>query len=125
MVPSIRFERDDPRPVGFVDEVSPSHLAAVKEAFSGIAQAINDSATVAPRQISVRFGSVRYMPALPFDLYGFHVPHVSDAGEFVDEIGEGRDLNYAVDANHAVEVQREIGLLFLYQLINRQAALSN
>lgn len=124
IVPSIRYAPDDPRPIGFVEEVSRAHLAAAGEVLGGLADAINSvSPTADERQLRIRLCSARYAPALPFNLFGFHVLDINDEGEFTDEIGEARELNYALVANHAVEVQREIALLFLFELVQRQADL--
>jgi hypothetical protein len=49
---------------------------------------------------------------------------VDDAGRIVDETDSGGDITYAIVANHAVEVQRESALLFLYQLVSRQEAIA-
>ena len=71
----------------------------------------------------VRFSSVRYMPTLPFVLYSFHITSVTPDGKFEDEIDVGNEITYAIVANHAVEVQRETAILFLYDLVVRQDAL--
>lgn len=125
ILPSVHFEPDNPRPVGFVDEVEGAHLQAIGEALSAVAAAaVNVTGTREPG-IRVRFSSVRYMPTLPFVLYSFHILSVDDEGNLSDEVAEGEEITYAIVANHAVEVQREAAVLFLYELVFRQEILRN
>ena len=122
-LPSVRFERDDPRPKGFVEEVSEAHLQAVGRALKALADAVQLASADSEAKLRVRFTNVRYMPTLPFVLYAFHLMQVDDSGKIVDETDSGGDITYALVANHAVEVQRESALLFLYQLVSRQEAI--
>jgi hypothetical protein len=124
ILPSVRFENDDPRPVGFVDAVDEAHLAAIDAALCDVADAVNEVTEGHEPKLRVRFSSVRYMPGLPFVLYGFHVPRIGDDGEFVDEVRASDEITYALVANHAIEVQRETAVLFLYDLLFRQEALA-
>ncbi len=41
IVPSIRYAPDDPRPVGFAEEVSPAHLGSTGDALAAVAAAVN------------------------------------------------------------------------------------
>ncbi len=124
IVPSIRYAPDDPRPIGFAEEVSTEHLGSAGDALAAVAAAVNAvRGKGGDAQLRIRLCSARYAPALPFNLFGFHVLDFNEEGEFTDEIGEGRELNYALIANHAVEVQREIALLFLFELVHRQIEL--
>ena len=123
ILPSVRFEPDNPRPVGFVDEVNGAHLTAIADAIQGVADAVALVAGEAQATLRVRFSSVRYMPTLPFVLYSFHILRVNEQGALSDEIAERDEITYALVANHAVEVQRESALLFLYDLVFRQEAL--
>jgi len=123
-LPSVRFERDDPRPKGFVEEVSEAHLQAAGGALKALADAFQVVSADSEPHLRVRLTSVRYMPTLPFVLYAFHLMQVDDAGQIVDETDSGGDITYALVANQAVEVQRESALLFLYQLVSRQAAIA-
>lgn len=124
-LPSVRFQPGDARPLGFVTEVSEAHLRAVGKFFVELADTVNDVADDAGAAIHVRLTSVRHTAVLPFVLYGFHIPRVDDTGEFVDEVLSGEEITYAVIANHAIEVQREAALLFLYELVFRQEALAS
>jgi hypothetical protein len=123
VLPSVRFQPDDPRPVGFVDEVEESHLNAVGNALREVASLVAEVTGDIQPALSVRLASVRYMPTLPFVLYSFHILSIGADGEFEDEIDAGKDITYALVANHAVEVQREAAILFLYDLVIRQDAL--
>jgi hypothetical protein len=124
ILPSVRFENDDPRPVGFVATVDEGHLAAIDTALSDVADAVNEVTGQHEPTLRVRFSSVRYMPGLPFVLYGFHIPRIGDDGGFVDEVRASDEITYAVVANHAIEVQRETSVVFLYDLLFRQEALA-
>jgi hypothetical protein len=124
VLPSVRFENDDPRPVGFVSEVDESHLEATRAALTDVADAVADVTGDQEPRLRVRFSSVRYMPGLPFVLYGFHIPKLDASGGFVDEVRASDEITYAVVANHAIEVQRETAVLFLYDLLFRQEALA-
>lgn len=123
ILPSVRFEPDNPRPVGFVDDVDDSHLTAIADALRGVGDAVALVTGEAQPALRVRFSSGRYMPTLPFALYSFHILRVNEQGELSDEVAEGDEITYAVVANHAVEVQRESALLFLYDLVFRQETL--
>jgi hypothetical protein len=123
-LPSVRFEADDSRPVGFVNEVGDSHLGAVANALEAVASAVSQVTGNAEPALRVCFSSVRYMPTLPFVLYGFHIVHVDENGDLGDEVAGGQEVRYALVANHAVEVQREAALLFLYELVFRQAVIT-
>lgn len=123
ILPSVRFEADDPKPVGFVNEVDEAHLDAVGNALRGIAKAVASASEGHEAALRVRFCSVRYTPTLPFVLYSFHIACIGDNGDFIDETDEGGEISYALVANHAVEVQREAALLFLYELLFRREAL--
>jgi hypothetical protein len=122
ILPSVAFEPDNPRPLGFVDAVTPAHLRAVKLAVGAVADAVAEATGGDEPVLRVRFSSVRYMPTLPFVLYSFHIVRVDDAGEFSDEVADGDEITYALVANHDVEVQRESAVLFLYDLVFRQEA---
>jgi len=124
VLPSVRFEADDPRPVGFVADVSDDHLAAAGSALRDVADVVRGVAGDRSAQLTVRFTSVRFTPGLPFVLYAFHVVCVDDAGVVVDEIAAGQEVSYALIANHAVEVQREAAIYFLYCLVFRQVAVA-
>jgi hypothetical protein len=67
--------------------------------------------------------SARYVPALPFQLYSFHIVSFDADGQPLDEVAAGEEILYAFVVNQPVEVQREAALLFLYDLVFRQAAL--
>jgi hypothetical protein len=123
VLPSVRFQADDPRPVGFVAEVDEAHLAAVGQALREVATTVAEATGEAEPALKVRLSSVRYMPSLPFVLYSFHILSVTADGHFEDEIDVGNEVTYAIVANHAVEVQREAAILFLYGLVVRQVAL--
>lgn len=123
ILPSIRFEADSPKPVGFVDEVDEAHLRAIGDALRAVAGAVAGATGGHEAVLRVRFCSVPYMPTLPFVLYSFHVPRVGEDGGFSDEVAEGQETSYALVANHAVEVQRESALLFLYEFVFRQNAI--
>ncbi|MGO9885529.1 MAG: hypothetical protein ACLPV4_21245 [Solirubrobacteraceae bacterium] len=49
---------------------------------------------------------------------------VDENGSFVDDAAEGQEVTNALVANHAVEVQREAALLFVYELVFRQEAVA-
>lgn|ERR1700730_2886141 len=123
-LPSVRFEPDDPRPSGFVAELNSGHLRAAGEALRDVASMVEEVTAANEPILRVRLASVRYMPALPFVLYSFHIVRVDDEGEFTDEVDAGEEITYAIVANHAVEVQREAAVLFLFELVARQEALA-
>jgi hypothetical protein len=123
ILPSVEFEPDNPRPLGFVSDVTSSHLHAVGEALAGVGEVVAEVTGEHEPTLRVRFSSVRYMPTMPFVLYSFHIARVDDAGQFSDEATDGQEITYALVANHAVEVQRESALLFLYDLVFRQEAM--
>jgi hypothetical protein len=123
VLPSVRFQADDPRPVGFVESADGAHITAVQRALGEVAAAVAEVTSSAEPQLSVRLASVRYMPTLPFVLYSFHILSIGDDGRFEDEIAAGGEITYAIVANHAIEVQREAAVLFLYDLVTRQVAL--
>jgi hypothetical protein len=125
ILPSVRFTADDPRPVGFVDEVSEDHLSAAESALCEVADAVADVSGRAEPGLSIRFSSVRFMPGLPFVLYGFHIQSIDDAGVFSGAVAAGDEVIYALVANHAVEVQRETAVLFLYDIVFRQIAVAD
>ncbi|MGA9286408.1 MAG: hypothetical protein WBV85_13310 [Solirubrobacteraceae bacterium] len=123
VLPSVRFQADDPRPVGFVESADGAHIAAVESALREVAATVEEVTDDTEPQLSVRFASVRYMPTLPFLLYSFHILSIGADGQFEDEIEQGGEISYAIVANHALEVQREAAVLFLYDLVTRQVAL--
>ncbi len=90
IVPSIQYAPDDPRPIGFAEEVSLGHLGSAGDALAAVAAAVNSvRGQGAEVQLRIRLCSARYAPALPFNLFGFHVLDLNEEGEFTDEIGEG------------------------------------
>jgi hypothetical protein len=123
LLPSVRFQADDPRPVGFVENADGPHLTAVGDALREVAATVAEVTRDTEPALIVRFASVRYMPTLPFVLYSFHILSIGADGEFEDEIETGDEITYAFVANHALEVQREAAVLFLYDLVTRQDAL--
>jgi hypothetical protein len=125
LLPSVRFQADDPRPVGFVENPDGPHLAAVGNALREVAATVAEVTGDTEPALNVRFASVRYMPTLPFVLYSFHIVSIGADGEFQDEIETGDEITYAFVANHALEVQREAAVLFLHDLVTRQDALQS
>lgn len=121
ILPSVLFEPDNPRPVGFVDQVDPFHLQAAGEAISDVAAVASQGAGGVP--VHVCLCSARYIPRLPFELYSFLVQAIGEDGGVVDPMRDETEARCAVVVNHAIEVQREAVLLFLFDLVLRQRAL--
>ena len=122
VLPSFRMSGDDPRPVGFVIETTDEHVQAAGRALTEVAHAVAAPPGAGPT-LKVCFCSVRYVPALPFDLLSYHLVDFDDNGDPVDPVAAGEEVIYAVVVNQSVEVQREIGLFFMYDLLTRQIAL--
>lgn len=122
VLPSLRFRGDDPRPVGFVQELTTAHVEGAAAALSELASSF-DTRRNADLHLEVCLCCARYVPALPFQLYSFHVVSFDEHGGPVDEVAVGEEILYAFVVNHPVEVQREAALLFLYDLVFRQVAL--
>jgi hypothetical protein len=124
VVPSIRYGPDDPRPIGFLEEVTDAHLTAVGAALRQVCDVVASVAAPAGTQpLRIRLCSTRYSPGFPFNLFAFNVVDFDEAGAFADAISAGGEITYALVANHAVEVQTEVALLFLFELVQRQQAL--
>jgi hypothetical protein len=123
VLPSVRLQPDDPRPVGFIDDLTDDHVAASAAALAELSQAFPSTSGGHLTKLSVCLCSARYVPALPFVLFSFHLVELDDQGELVDEVPAGLEVRYAFVINHAVEVQREAALLFLYEFVFRQVAL--
>jgi len=98
ILPSVRFEPDNPRLLGFVDEVDEAHVNAIAEALQGVADAVGSVTGGVEPTLRVRFSSLRYMPTLLFVLYSFHILRVNEQGELSDEVAEGDEITYALVA---------------------------
>ncbi len=125
ILPSVRFQADDPRPVGFVADVTSEHLEAAARALRDVAETISEVSSGHEAVLTIRFSSVRWAPGQPFVLYGFHVTPISESGGFIDAVSSGEEVVYAVVCNHDVEVQRETAVLFLYDILFRQVAIAD
>jgi hypothetical protein len=117
------MQPDDPRPVGFIDALSDEHVAASAAALRELCGSFPSEVDEDLTRLSVCLCSARYVPALPFALYSFHLIEFDEHGELVDELATGGEFRYAFVINHAVEVQREAALLFLYETVFRHVAL--
>jgi hypothetical protein len=121
ILPSVGYDPDNPRPVGFVDRVNRDHLRSAGQAISDVAAVAGEG--TGGSLVRVCLCSARYIPRLPFELYSFQVQAIGSDGEAVDPMSDDSEARYAIVANHPVEVQREATLLFLYDLVFRQKAL--
>lgn len=122
-LPSERFRRGDPRPIGFEQELSPSQVARTIGVMEEIADAITMPATADEPRLAVCLTSAVLMPGLPFHLYGFSLQDVDDDGRVVTDPAQG-EVRYAIVANQAADLQREAVIAFFFQLLGRQALIS-
>lgn len=122
LLPSVRFHGDDPRPIGFVVELSDTHVEAASAVLEELAAAFG-SPQDGGGELRVCLSSARYVPGFPFQLYSFRLVDFDDEGEVRDAVEAGDEVKYAFIVNHPVEVQREAALWFLYESVFRQVAL--
>jgi hypothetical protein len=117
-LPSARFEQGDPRPIGFQVDLQADHIDRAGEALDVLARRINASST-GTLELRVCLCHVRYMPGLPFELFGFHVPAIEESGRFVDPWDPDAELRYALVVNHPADIQVETSLALLFQVLER------
>jgi hypothetical protein len=121
-LPSLRYQPDDPRPVGFTEELTAEHIEASATALGELA-AVFDADEGAGAPLRACLSSARYVPALPFELLSFHLVSFDESCEPIDALAGHFEVHYAFIVNQAVEVQREAALLFLYEIVFRQSVL--
>lgn len=119
-LPSERFRRGDPRPVGFEQELSPSHVERTMSVMEEIAGAISMPADAGGLCLEVCLTSAVLAPGLPFHLYGFSLENLDDDDRVVTDITSS-EVRYAIVANQAVDLQREAVIGFFFQLLGRHA----
>lgn len=115
-LPSERFRGGDTRPIGFEAEPSASLIRRTIGVLEEVAEAITMPG--GGRALNVCFTSVALMPGLPFQLYGFPLQEVDDAGRVVTDVAE-HEIRYAFVANQPVDLQRESAISGLFQLLGR------
>jgi hypothetical protein len=119
-LPSERYGRGDPRPIGFTSEPSPSRVSRT----IGVLEEVAAAATMPGEPtLSVCLTSVVLPAGLPFNLQAFALQEVDDDGRVTTDAARDEVL-YAIVANQAVDLQREIAITSLFQLLGRQALVS-
>jgi hypothetical protein len=75
------------------------------------------------KTLRIRFCHFRHNHLLSPTLFGFHLRDLDVGGRPVDPLNQGAEVSYAIVLNLAVDLQREVAILFVSQLIQRQLKL--